>query len=284
MPELPEVETIVSDLNKKLKNKIIIAFKILDKKVVQSSQDDFKKVAGKKVGSVERRAKMIIFNFGRDFLVMHLKMTGQLVLKTKNNVSAGGHPIIGIGKELPNKFTRLIFEFNDTSKLYFNDVRKFGWAKIINQDDFEKLDAEIGVEPLSKDFTLGYLEKIIANRKKLTIKQAIMDQKHIAGIGNIYADEALFMARIKPFRRSSSLKPAEIKKLWQAIPKILKFAVKHRGTSFSDYIDAQGETGNFIRYLKVYGRAGEKCRVCGNLILKKKLGGRGTNWCDECQK
>jgi formamidopyrimidine-DNA glycosylase len=122
------------------------------------------------------------------------------------------------------------------------------------------------------------------HKSKTSIKQALLDQKYISGIGNIYADESLFMAQIKPARKVNSLSFAEIKKLYQAIPKILKYAIKHRGTSFNDYVDAQGEAGNFIKYLKVYGRGGEKCKICGGAIKKIKLGGRGTHWCDKCQK
>jgi formamidopyrimidine-DNA glycosylase len=283
MPELPEVETIVRDLNKKLKNKKIVAVKSLDKKVFQLNKSELKNILGASIKSIKRRAKMLIFNLGKNFLIVHLKMTGQLVYKAKTKIIAGGHPIINSGQELPNKFTRVIFEFNDKSVLYFNDVRKFGWIKFLNAEKFFDLERKFGVEPLSKNFSLEYFKKALAG-KNITIKQFLMDQKYISGIGNIYADESLFAAGIKPFRKIKTLKPQEIKKLYQAIPKILKYAIKHRGTSFSDYVDASGETGNFIKYLKVYGRAGKKCKKCSGIVKKIKLGGRGTHWCDKCQK
>ena len=284
MPELPEVETIVRDLNSKLKNKKIAAVKPLDKKVWHLAAGELKNILGKKIKAVRRRAKMIIFDLADYYLMIHLKMTGQLVYKNKAALIAGGHPIINQNKKLPNKFTRVIFKLNDKSALYFNDVRRFGWIKLATRDKFIELNNQLGVEPLGPGFTLKYFNEFLRRKLKSRIKQALLDQKHISGVGNIYADEALFAARIKPFRRVKTLKQAEIKKLWQAIPKILRFAIKHRGTSFSDYVDAGGLAGNFIKHLKVYGRAGEKCKNCGQPIKKIKLGGRGAHWCDNCQK
>ena len=284
MPELPEVETIVRDLNQELKHKKITAVKSLDKKVFQLADREVNSIVGKEIKSVFRRAKMIIFDLGGDFLIVHLKMTGQLVLRTKMGVIAGGHPIINSGVRLPNKFSRAIFQFNGGKSLFFNDVRRFGWVKLMAGRDFLKLNNGIGVEPLQSDFSLEYFKKILSGKKKTTIKQALLDQKNIAGIGNIYADESLFNAGIKPFRRVSTLRPREIERLWRAIPGILLSAIKHRGTSFSDYVDAQGRSGNFVKYLKVYGRAGESCKKCGDLVKKMKLSGRGTHWCGRCQK
>lgn len=284
MPELPEVETIVRDLAKKLKNKKILDIESLDKKVWPVAAGELKNILGKKIKTVKRRAKMIAISLGEHYLIMHLKMTGQLVYKNKVSLIAGGHPIAGEGKESPNRFTRVIFKFNDKSALYFNDVRRFGWIKLMAGDKFVELDERLGLEPLSSGFTLKNFSEFLRRKLKSPIKPALLDQKYLAGIGNIYADEALFAARIKPSRRVKSLKQAEIKKLWQAIPKILRYAIKYRGTSFNDYVDAQGETGNFIKYLKVYGRAGKKCKNCGQPIKKIKLGGRGTHWCDNCQK
>lgn len=284
MPELPEVETIVRDLDKKLENKKILAIESRDKKVWQVAAGDVKNILDKKIRGVERRAKMIIFNFGDYYLIMHLKMTGQLVYKDKAALIAGGHPIISQDKKLPHKFTRVIFKFNDKSALYFNDVRRFGWIKLAAKDKFIELDRRLGLDPLGRGFTLEYFKQFLARKAKTSIKQILLDQKYVSGIGNIYADEALFAARIKPFRQAKTLKPAEIKKLWQAIPKILRLAIKHRGTSFNDYVDAQGQAGNFIKHLRVYGRSGQKCKNCGQPLKKIKLGGRGTHWCDKCQK
>ena len=285
MPELPEVETIVQDLNKKLKGEIIKELTVLDTKALNFSAAKFRKlVVGQVIKSVKRRAKMIIIEFKNNFLLIHLKMTGQLVFKSGAKLIAGGHPITGVGKDLPNKFTRVNLKFNDNSKLFFNDVRRFGWIKLVSSDELTKIVSDLGVEPLSKEFTLEKFRKILAGKQNTTIKQAITDQKFLAGLGNIYSDESLFSAGIKPMRKAKTLSENEIKKLWQAVPKILKYAIKYRGTSFNDYVDIRGEAGNFIKYLKVYGRAGERCRKCGSIIKKVKLGGRGTHWCDGCQR
>lgn len=284
MPELPEVETIVRDLAKKLKNKKIIAIESLDKKVFQLSDQEIKNIVGKKIRSIRRRAKMIIFDLNNYYLVIHLKLTGQLVLKTKTGLLAGGHPIIYKCGGLPNKFSRVIFRFNDKTTLFFNDIRRFGWIKLVDGAEFLKFNQGLGVEPLSSGFTLEYFNQVLWRKRKTTIKQTLLEQKHIAGLGNIYIDESLFAAGLKPFRRAKTLKPLEIKKLWLTIPKVLNQAIKHRGTSFNNYVDARGRPGNFMKYLKVYGRAGEKCKNCGGLIKKIKLGGRGTHWCDRCQR
>lgn len=284
MPELPEVETIVNDLDKRLKGKKIRDVEVLDAKVLNLSMKKFiGEVAGATVKSVTRRAKMIIIELNKKFLLVHLKMTGQLVFISEKEKIAGGHPIINEGKIFPNKFTRAFFEFNG-SKLFFNDVRRFGWIKLVSAQELETIILASGAEPLNSDFTQEKFKEILSHKKKTTVKQAIMDQKYLAGIGNIYADESLFEAGIRPDRKVNTLSSKEIKKLWQAIPKILKYSIKHRGTTFNDYVDAQGEVGGFIKYLKVYGRAGEKCEQCGNIVKKMKINGRGTHWCDGCQR
>jgi len=285
MPELPEVETIVRDLNSQTKRKKITSVKILDAKAVKLPINKFyKQVVGQTVKAVKRRAKMVIIELLDKFLLIHLKMTGQLVYQAGKKIIAGGHPLAHIAKELPNKFTRVIFEFNNKSKLFFNDLRKFGWIKIASKQELEKIFDSLGAEPLDSEFNLAKLKEILSHKQNTTIKQAIMDQKYLVGLGNIYSDEALFLSGIKPTRKVKTLTVREIKKLWRAIPRILKYAIKHRGTSFSDYVDAKGEAGNFIKYLKVYGRAGEKCKVCGGVVKKTKINGRGTHWCDKCQK
>lgn len=284
MPELPEVETIVRDLNGRLKGRKLARIELLDKKVFQPAGGSMKSILGAAVKAVKRRGKMLIFDLNGRFILVHLKMTGQLVLKTKTGLIAGGHPIAHESKELPNKFTRAVFKFDRGAVLYFNDVRKFGWIKPADAETLAGLAGGMGVEPLSRDFSLEKFKEILSHKKKSSVKQALQDQKYLSGLGNIYSDEVLFTAAVRPARRVETLKPEEIKKLWLAVPRILKYAIKHRGTSFSDYVDAQGEAGNFIKFLKVYGRAGEKCRRCGGRIRKIKLGGRGAHWCDACQK
>jgi len=209
-------------------------------------------------------------------------MTGQLIYQKRNKIIGGGHGELE-EKKLPGRHTHIIFEFNDKSNLYFNDLRQFGYMRIVNQQELEKTLSSFGVEPLSREFTLAHCREILRN-KKTSIKQVLMNQKFIAGIGNIYADESCFLAKIKPSRRATSLTEAEIKNLFNSIKKVLKLAIKKRGTTFNNFRDADGNRGNFIKFLKVYGRDRQKCKRCkGGIIKKIRQGGRGTHFCPQCQ-
>ncbi len=286
MPELPEVQTIVSELNRKIKGK-----KIKDVKVdaTRSAQPSPKvlidKSKGKTIKAVKRRGKMIDIDLGGDHnILIHLKMTGQLVYVAKSGKKiSGGHPI-GVVGALPNKFSHVIISFTDGSVLYFNDIRKFGWVKYASNLERELARQKFGVEPFDKEYTLENFRAIIKRSPKKKIKQLLMDQQKIAGIGNIYADESLFAAKILPTRRAGSLKEKEIKELFTVIPRILKFAISKGGTSADNYVRSNGTKGGMMPYLKVYGREGEKCRRCGGTIKKVRLGGRGTHYCPKCQK
>jgi formamidopyrimidine-DNA glycosylase len=241
-----------------------------------------------KVKSVSRRAKIIVIELtGDKFLLVHLKMTGQLIYVDRaGRASGGGHPINSKDIDLhkPNKFTRIILDFKDSSHLLFHDVRKFGWMKIVDKKQLAKINEQFGVEPLSGEFTLKKFKEILERRPNLKIKQLLMTQELIAGIGNIYADESLFAAGISPLRQAKTLKPAEIKKLHQAIVKKLKAAVKLGGTSVNTFVHPSGERGRFVEKLKVYGRGGQKCLRCKSILKKIKLAGRGTVYCPNCQK
>lgn len=274
MPELPEVETIVRDLKKELAGRRILKIEILDSRSARFLKKDFSnQIKGKKVKSVGRRAKLIIIALtGGFYLVFHLKITGQLIL---HGAAAG-----------PDRFTRIIFYLNNRKKLYFNDLRKFGYLKVFNK---KELEAELkrlnfGPEPLEKSFTLSVFEGILKRRKNLPIKPLLMEQGLIAGIGNIYASEACFWAGLKPTRRAGRLKKEEAKKLYQAIIKVLKDSIKCRGTSADDYLDAFGKEGDYEKKLKVYGRKKEKCRRCSGIIKRIVQAGRSTFYCPNCQK
>jgi formamidopyrimidine-DNA glycosylase len=196
----------------------------------------------------------------------------------------GGHPIVGVGEALPNKFTRAIFTFSDGGQLFFNDVRKFGWLRLHGGEELKEKLARLGLEPLAGDLDGKRLALIMKNKAKSKIKQALLDQTKVVGIGNIYADESLWLSKIKPDRRVAEIKPKEWQALAEAIKKVLKLSIKYRGTSFSDYRDASGRKGNFVSKLKVYGRGGKDCFTCGRPLKKAKIGGRGTHWCDYCQR
>jgi formamidopyrimidine-DNA glycosylase len=285
MPELPEVETIKNDLKKKVLEKTIIDIEIRQNKIVKNDKKIFvKKLLNKKFIQIDRRGKLLIFMINSDlYLLVHLKMTGQLVYKDKKNIIAGGHTLTNVNSELPNKYSHVIFSFKDGSKLFFNDLRRFGYLQIVDQNGLDRVLIRFGIEPLTESFRLPIFSAII-KKYQAPIKAVILNQKHIAGIGNIYADESLFLAGIKPDRKSNSLNNEEIKKLFLAINKVIKNAIKYRGTTFNNYVDASGNTGGFLKRLKVYGRKGEKCFGCKNEIEKIKVAGRGTSYCPGCQK
>ncbi|MFA4833814.1 MAG: bifunctional DNA-formamidopyrimidine glycosylase/DNA-(apurinic or apyrimidinic site) lyase [Patescibacteria group bacterium] len=304
MPELPEVETIKNDLKKRILRKKIIGVEIRGKKIVNPIRDKslngarnkpagFTKILqGNSFHTINRIGKLLIFELAdkKNFLLIHLKMTGQLIYCGKGEIVAGGHEaggeekkIPGVGEALPNKHTRLIFSFQGGVKLFFNDLRKFGYAKIVNEKELEKIKGEYGPEPLTKRFTLAAFRKILEG-KNAPIKAILLNQGLIAGIGNIYADEALFEARIRPSRPGRSLSTREKEALFKAINYLLKKAIKYRGTTFSNYVDAAGKRGNFTKLLKVYHREGDKCKRCGAVIKKVRVAGRGTRFCEKCQK
>lgn len=290
MPELPEVETVRADLQECLPGKKVLKLQILSEKSVQPSAGYFKKnLLGRKFINVDRLGKLLIFSLDQDFyLLIHLRMTGQLIYVGKGGLRAGGHSEHGRKEEvtaanLPNKHTRIILDLSDGAQIYFNDLRKFGYWRLVKETGLVEAKKPFGIEPLSKSFSLQTLTTILNNRRT-AIKSLLLNQKFIAGLGNIYADEVLFAAKIMPSRLANSLKSEEIKKLHHEIQRIIKLAIELRGTTFSDYRDGQGRKGNFSNKLKVYGRDGEPCLNCGQKITKKKMFGRGTHFCEDCQK
>lgn len=285
MPELPEVETIRADLQKVLRGQKISAVRVNKRKLIKSNPRTFgRDLRNRRIESISRRGKLLIFKFKEvdRYLLVHLKMTGQLIYKGKSRVVAGGHGYPLVNK-LPNRHTHIILSFVGGSKLYFNDMRQFGYMKIVNNKELEGVLAGYGIEPLTDDFTWQALWLVLQNRKT-ALKNVLLDQKAVAGLGNIYVDEACFAAGIRPERRADRLSEGEVKKLVQVVKRILKLAIRYRGTTFGDYRDGLGGEGNFVKRLKVYGRAGMLCRRCRRGIIKKvKVGGRGTSYCPICQ-
>ena len=312
MPELPEVETLRRELALAVRGKTIKSAKVDWPKMVKplTPAQFSQKFKNQKIVAVKRRAKVLILELSSgNFLLIHLKLTGQLVYqkikktprlrsgqarKQENKLVFGGHPLPLRFSEaspqkggvvgLPNKFTHIIFEFTDGTKLYFNDLRKFGWARLVDKFQVSKLLREFGVEPLSKDFTFDKFREILKKYPNRKIKQVLLDQSLIAGVGNIYADESCFCAKILPARVVKTLKEEEIKALFGCIPKILEFAIAKKGTSADDYVQLDGSQGKMLPYLKVYGRKGERCKRCPGKVEKIKLNGRGTHFCRKCQK
>ena len=286
MPELPEVQTIIDDLNKVILNKKIKKIDILLSKIVKGTNSSFINILkNNSFQNINRRGKYIIISLDSGkFLIIHLRMTGQIIYIQKDNLIAGGHSDQNNNFNIPNKQTHVIIYFNDQSRLFYNDQRQFGFLEIINQKGLDKIENKLGIEPLSQKFTLNYFKDLLKNKKK-NIKAFLLDQKYISGLGNIYVDESLFQAHILPTRSVYSLKEKEIRDLYQAIKRVLKSAIKYRGTTFNNYIDAHGRQGNFICRLKVYGQENQKCVRCKKGIIKKiRVAGRGTRYCPKCQK
>ena len=281
MPELPEVQTIISDLVKKILHKKIIKVEVRLKKI---TKNNIKVLVGKSFVDILRRGKYIFIKINNGkYLAIHLRMTGQLIYQKNKEIVAGGHSEQKNDFDLPAKHTHVSISFSDKSKLYYNDQRQFGYLEIIDQKKFDEYSERIGIEPLSKEFNLEYLKEILKNKKR-NVKAFLLDQKYIAGIGNIYADEVLFSAGVRPDRNTSTLKKREIEKILSAIKIILKKAIDNRGTTFNNYVDADGNKGKFIKLLKVYNREGQQCVKCKNIIIKTKIASRGTRYCNKCQK
>ncbi len=299
MPELPEVENLRRGLLKNILGQKIISVKVKKPKLVSGKGNtrvaSLKKVkefeSGIKnevIGNIDRRAKNLIFHFlSGKILIVHLKMSGQFVYKSKSNknVVSGGHPIEISEKELPNKHTHVIFQLQKGT-LYYNDTRMFGYLLYYpSSKDFDKENhfALLGLEPMDKKFTLKYFEESL-KKKPGKIKAILMDQSIVTGIGNIYADESLFESKIRPDRKSSSLKSIEIEKLYKAILRILKRAIKVGGSSVATYRLLDDTRGNYAREHKVYGKNGQKCPDCKEPLKKILIQTRTTIFCPNCQK
>lgn len=289
MPELPEVETIRRDLEKKIAGQKIKDIAILATKSVHNKKADFlSALVGNNFKHIERRGKLLMFALNKTgkyaYLLAHLKMTGQLIYRNKKQILAGGHSQTAMDTNVPNKFTRVIFTFGDGGQLFFNDLRRFGYLKLVSKEEKEKIvKNNFGIEPLTPDYIFESFAELFQKRQT-NIKAFLLNQKLISGIGNIYADEACFEAKVLPTRKVNSLTPQEIKKLFKCVEDILRMAIEHRGTTFNNYVDSDGRTGSHVDFLKVYGRDGEKCKKCKSVILKMKFAGRGTHYCASCQK
>lgn len=287
MPELPEVETIRQDLRRKILHNPIQNVEIFfDKAVGGKRAEIIDFLTRKSFIDVERRGKLLIFRIQNKpgAALLHLKMTGQLIYKVHDKVFAGGHSFSTMDTDLPNKHTQVAITFADRSILLFNDSRRFGYIKIVNDEELKKTLAKYGIEPLQDDFTFEAFSNLIKKRK-MNIKALLLNQALISGIGNIYADEICHAAHIQPTRRTSTLTAQEIRKLYDETLRIIALAVEYRGTTFNNYVDSDGKTGNFSSLLKVYERDGERCLTCKKgTVQKKRVAGRGTHYCARCQK
>ena len=285
MPELPEVETIRHDLARVLVGRRVTSLLVRKANLLESPRQLFRrKLVGARVTAVGRRAKLLYLKLSSGYtLLLHLKMTGQLVWQSPEGaLKVGGHPISGV-LGVPNRFTYITVKLSDKATLYFNDVRQFGYWKLVPTPELLSALKHFGPEPLSSTFTLEQFKTSLARRTRTSIKAALLDQTVVAGIGNIYADESLFTAKLKPSRKVVALRATEVKKLYHAIRKVLQTAVKARGTSFNSYVDGLGRSGTYWERRLVYGRKGEPCPRCKRPIQKTVVAGRGTHYCSYCQ-
>lgn len=294
MPELPEVETIKRQLQNRVVGRKLKGAEIRLPKLVyfdgkKGDTPNFKKhLIGATIKKIDRRAKILIFRLSNNYsLLLHLKMTGQLIFCDQSGKTIqGGHGWPKADVKIPNRWTHIIIYFTDGSTLYFNDLRQFGYmklvptAKLAEQPELKNL----GPEPFDKNFTTSTFQKMLLRRPRAKIKQLLMDQNFLSGIGNIYADESLFYAGVLPTRPAEKLTPPEIKKLYQGIKTILKKAIAKGGTSANTYVMLSGQKGGYEPYLKVYGKEGEKCpNKCGGKVQRIKLAGRSAHFCPKCQ-
>ncbi len=281
MPELPEVETIARQLNAKLAGQIITDIEVLNEgSFVGVAQN----IIGDKVLSVTRRAKTLVFALERGLnLLVHLKMTGQLIYQEEEMRVAGGHPSHDFHADLPNKHTRVILYFDD-KELFFNDLRKFGWIKVVTNAQSDQYFSTYGPDAIPKIDKEYFLTR--AKRMgKSSIKRFILDQGVVSGVGNIYADEVLYEASIHPMTLVSKISTEKMINLADLISEKLEFAIEKGGTTDNDYVNAYGEKGGMQGYLNVYHRTGEPCpRNCGGTVTRIKVAGRGTHFCPVCQK
>ena len=287
MPELPEVETVVRGLNRLILKKKITqvkhdwpkSFPNLEKDV-----NDF--MIGAEIFKVQRRGKAIIIKLNNGWaLVTHLRMTGQMVYRGEENWGAG-HPNDDFLNDLPNKSTRVEIDFEDKTKLFFNDQRKFGYMKLLPEPEIEELSffQKLGPEPLEDNFTVEIFKERLLRKKNSLIKPTILDQSVIAGVGNIYADEALWRAKIHPETRIKDFLNVDFKNLHESIRFVMNKSIEKGGSTDRNYVNADGSRGNYLEYAAVYHKNGQPCKRCGTEISKIRVGGRGTHFCENCQK
>ena len=296
MPELPEVQTIITDLNEKIKGDTIVGFWSDWKKSIKMPAGRFEKeIRDRKILEAKRIGKNIFINLsGGKTIYIHLKMTGHLLIKFQiPNSKSQINPKSKIQNpkqhdyfsDKVNRYIHHIFYLKSGRTLEFSDLRKFGKIILLDTDKIQEAKEikNIGVDAMKEDFTFEKLDEIL-DGKKTKIKLLLMDQSKMAGIGNIYASEILFEAGILPGRPADKVSQAERKKLYKSIKKVLEKAIELRGTSDSDYRDTAGAPGRFQKVLKVYRRTGKKCPRCGTIVQREKIGQRGTFYGPRCQK
>lgn len=287
MPELPEVETVRVGLQNLIPGKEIADVSYDWPKGFPNSPEDVNQfMVGAKVVLVARRAKVLLIELSSKYsIVVHLKMTGQLVFRGEQ-VFGAGHPNESLIGPLPDKSTRVTITFSDGSKLFFNDQRKFGWMRLMPTAEVPNIDfmQKVGPEPLSADFTWQVLRDRMQRRKNSNIKAVLLDQTILAGIGNIYADEGLWGAKIHPTTLVKDLSDEQIRLLHKELVGVLTLAIEKGGSTDRNYVNAEGKKGSYMDFARVFRHEGQPCPRCGTTIVKTKVATRGTHTCPFCQQ
>jgi len=287
MPELPEVETVRLQLLHKVVGKRIKNVTVMNPKTVNSDPTFAERLSGQTFLHIDRIGKLMIFSFKKKpdlFLLVHLKMTGQFFFVDREGIIGGGHSMTESDtRELPGKHTRVAFHFTDKSTLYFNDMRKFGYIKIATAVEAALAKSKYGEEPIHDTFDRELFATRLKKRKT-TIKAALLDQSFIAGLGNIYVDETLFRAAVRPTRRADRVTKTEAYAIVEHSGAVMRHAISVGGTTFQHFVDTEGDTGNYTNYLQVFGKQNTPCPICQTIIKKSRVAGRGTHYCPTCQK
>jgi len=269
MPELPEVETVVRGLNRRISGKTIEKITVFDEELVRNVEVNELKseLEGNDVTSVRRKGKYVLLEVEKDLLVaIHLRMTGKLLLRER-------------GEE--TEYQRISFAFRGNGQLVMDNMRRFGTLDLLVDEDEDPL-ASLGLEPFTDSYRWEDFRELFDTAQPL--KLILLDQKKITGLGNIYANEALFRADLNPLLPGEEVKESKIRELYRTIPEVLGEAIEHNGTTFSNFRDSSGDSGNFQKFLNIYGKEGEPCPRCGEEIVKVNQSGRGTYYCPKCQE
>jgi len=292
MPELPEVEVVRRQLESHILNREIESVELLHDKITRKSPEFAQVLPGCHFSEITRIGKLLSFTVQTKisalsstnlYMLGHLKMTGQFIFVDNHEKIGGGHSLTPQDFELPHKHTRVIFNFTDGSTLYFNDMRLFGYLHLATPEEKQKAWDRYGIEPGQPDYNWENFEKIFKNRKT-SLKALLLNQERIAGLGNIYVDEACFRSSVLPYRAVDTLKLKEKKELFIHCKNVLEESINHGGTTFYSFVSSDGQKGNFSEHLEVFDRAGQPCYACGEIITKIKHAGRGTHFCSSCQK
>ena len=289
MPELPEVEVVKRSLTRKVQNLIIQKVNIKDSKLrYHIDKNKFRKITGLRIKKIERKSKFLLFFLNKNFIMMvHLGMTGKFFFVDRKNTKLKTSFYYNIDYKKEQKYDRVEFILNKNQKLIYNDVRKFGFIKLLSDKKYKNNFhlKHLGPEPLKNTFNYTYFKNYIKGRSRM-IKDILMDQKFVSGLGNIYANEILFLSKVKPSRKVKNLKEFELKKIINFTKEVLKNAIELGGSSIKDFSSSNGKKGSFQQHFNVYGKKGAACSntTCKSIIVKSSISNRSTFFCNNCQK